>query len=148
MMDQYTWCRRVNKGEPYFEVSTAGDKRFSALNAKLQDGRTIEEAYQLDIKGYRTISQNWKDGKGKPPLNYDAIPQVSRSGSELLHERLYDAYFLLWKKWAEENPELIQELSELSTGKTITDCFANTPVSQARALCDILNNRLKPTFKF
>jgi hypothetical protein len=29
-----------------YEVSSRGDKRFSALYAKLSDGRTIEQAYQ------------------------------------------------------------------------------------------------------
>ena len=47
---EFTWARYSPNS---YEVSTKGDKRFSALNARLKDGRTIEEAYQLDVKGYR-----------------------------------------------------------------------------------------------
>lgn len=41
---------KSNKNYGY-EVSSSGDKRFSALFAKMADGRTIEEHYQCDIKG-------------------------------------------------------------------------------------------------
>ena len=61
----FTWARRA---ENSYEVSSKGDTRFSALNAKLKDGRTIEEAYQLDVKGYRAQGDNWRLGKGKAPL--------------------------------------------------------------------------------
>ena len=103
-----------------YEVSTKGDKRFSALNAKLSDGRTIEEHYQVDVKGYKSI----KEGKGKPPKDKNIDT--------------YAEYKKLWGQWADENPELIAELAELSEGKILTDMFATTQVSQARALNDIL----------
>lgn len=70
------WARFSPNG---YECSSAGDTRFSALFAKLPDGRTIEEAYQLDIKGYRAITDNWKEAKGKPPLN-------GKSKAELFEE--------------------------------------------------------------
>jgi hypothetical protein len=108
-----------------YEVSSAGDHRFSALNARLADGRTIEEAYQLDVKGYRCKGNDWRLGKGKPPLN----PV----------ENLYREYCMLWVQWAKENPALIRELARLAAGKTLTDKYASTPISQARALADILN---------
>jgi hypothetical protein len=44
----------------------------------------------------------------------------------------------LWQEWAKQNTELIEELREKSKGKVLTDRFANTRVSQARALSDIL----------
>ena len=119
------WARYANGVENY-EVSTEGDSRFSALNAKLKDGRTIEEAYQLDVKGYRKEGNDWKLGKGKAPLN------------KMSKEESYQAYKNLWKQWALENPNLMKELSEKSSGKILTDKFANTDVSQARALSEIL----------
>lgn len=121
---QTYWARYSQNN---YEVSTQGDKRFSALNAKLKDGRTIEEAYQLDVKGYRAVGDDWRLGKGKPPLK-------TMTAAELFRQ-----YKALWQQWAGENPELIAELREKAAGKVLTDRFASTPVSQARALAEILN---------
>lgn len=52
----------------------------------------------------------------------------------------YEGYLPLWQEWAKQNPALISELKIKSAGKTLTDKFAKTKVSQARALTDILNN--------
>lgn len=52
----------------------------------------------------------------------------------------YIGYLPLWQEWAKQNPELIEELRTKAAGKTLTDQFANTRVSQARALADILNS--------
>ena len=49
-------------------------------------------------------------------------------------------YLPLWQEWAKQNPELIEELRTKAVGKTLTDQFAYTRVSQARALADILNS--------
>lgn len=269
-----------------YECSTKGDSRFSALKCRLKDGRTIEEAYQLDIKGYRIISNEWKAGKGKSPLSiriatsnwtrkeaestldwlyiftdnlnrtsggniglYTTYEKIFRKGTAapplypnktqavlrtlenaapittmkdqyktqftdldlpqftsnisieisyikallrtglykgliisnsqfgngsiskmkdtaplcwaLLNKRLlelginnseplseilysegrnmYNEYLNLYQQWAMENPQLILDLAMRSHGKLITDMFAYTPVSQARALTDILN---------
>lgn len=49
----YTWSK--NDG---YECSSAGDFRFSAFYAIMPDGRSIEQHYQCDVKGYpiaRTI---------------------------------------------------------------------------------------------
>lgn len=114
------WARTAENG---YEVSTRGDKRFSALVATFKEGtvidgvdvggRTIEDVYQSVIK---------KSGKGKAP---------------------YESYLPLWQEWARQNPELIDELRTKAKGKTLTDQFANTRVNQARALADILNNSSK-----
>ena len=109
-----------------YEVSSAGDKRFSALYAKLNDGRTIEEAYQLDIKGYRTLGNDWRLGKGKPPLR------------EMSQDQLWQEYLVLWQQWARENPELIEDLRNKVKGKRLSDQYAKTPINQARALTEIL----------
>lgn len=120
------FARYSPKGTGY-ELSSKGDRRFSALNARLRDGRTIEEAYQLDVKGYRTVSNDWRTGKGKPPMTS--------------HEKndLWQQYLALWQQWARENPHLIEDLRVQSQGKTLTDMFASTGISQARALAEILN---------
>ena len=107
-----------------YEVSTKGDRRFSALNARLRGrgDRTIEEVYQMDIKGYPSI----KEGKGQPPVNTDLDLEAE--------------YQALWDEWATENPDLITELGALSAGKQLTDMFAPKPhsISQAKALTNIL----------
>ena len=120
---EYKWARSASAEEKY-EVSTVGDKRFSALNARLEDGRTIEEHYQVDVKGYRSI----KEGKGKPPKDTNV--------------NLYREYKKLWDRWAKQNPDLIKDLAGKAANKTLTDKFASTDVSQARALSEILNTRL------
>lgn len=112
---KYQWFRFHSKG---YEVSSFGDKRFSAFYAKMPDGRTIEEHYQVDIKGYSSV----KEGKGRLPKNKSID--------------LYKCYLNLWVVWAAHNSDLMLELSK---HKIITDKYANTPNNQARALCDILN---------
>ena len=120
-MTAYSWARFHPHG---YECSSHGDPRFSALYARLADGRTIEEAYQLDVKGYRSLGSNWRLGKGKPPL-------VAQS-----HAVLWAAYRALWGTYLAENPQLIEALREHTV---LTDKFARTPVSQARALAELMN---------
>lgn len=119
------YCRR-DKTNPTYEVSSVGDKRFSALYARLQDGRTIEENYQLDAKGFRKITQNWKEAKGKPPINGKSFDQ------------LYIEYKSLWLKYLQENINLYYELKARTSCRVITDCFSSTQINQARALYEII----------
>lgn len=124
---KYTWERRHYNG---YEVSSRGDKRFSALYAKMPDGRTIEQWYQCDVKGYNPGGTNWKLGKGKPTLHGFSM------------EEQYALYLSLWKLWALNNPDLLYDLISKLTeeGKdTLTDCFASTEINQARALSQLLN---------
>ena len=123
-MNKFTYQRQHPQG---YECSSAGDWRFSALFAQLCDGRTIEEAYQLDVKGYRQVTNDWREGKGKPPL----MP-MSR-------EQTWEAYKNLWRLWAEENPGMIAQLRAAAFHRILTDRFAFTEISQARALAEILN---------
>jgi len=125
------WSRYSNNG---YEVSSKGDKRFSARFAKLKDGRTIEEAYQLDVKGYRKIGYNWFQAKRD---------HGKHAPIQLTKDELWQNYLNLWKQWAIENPNLIKELKQLSEGKILTDQFANTQVNQARALSEIINNFIR-----
>lgn len=113
--------------ENSYEVSSSGDRRFSALFAKLNDGRTIEEAYQLDIKGYRKFTNDWREAKGKKPLY------------NLTQTQLYEQYKNLWRTWATENMVDFLDLMKLSEGKDLTDKYASTSISQARALSDLIN---------
>ena len=109
-----------------YDVSTKGDKRFSAFYARLPDGRNIEEHYQCDVKGYDVGGKNWRLGKGKPPRTpRDTWPE----------------YLALWRIWAHLNPSLIEELQEKvkSHNNLISDRFATTQINQARALKEILN---------
>ena len=118
----FSWQRRGG-----YEVSSKGDLRFSALNAVLYGGRTVEEIYQCDVKGYQPGGKNWRLGKGKPPLD----PTVD----------LWQAYLKLWRTWASLNPNLMETLRQeaLKHGGVLSDCFASTPVNQAHALSTILN---------
>ena len=113
---------------PGYECSSKGDRRFSAFCAALPDGRTIEQHYQCDVKGYQPGGRDWRLGKGKPPLDPN--------------KDLWMEYLALWQTWAQHNPELIAELSQIVATKhyNLTDMFATTPVNQARALAEILNN--------
>lgn len=116
------WARKSANG---YEVSTKGDSRFSAFNARIkaENNRTIEEIYQTDVKGYSSI----QEGKGKP----------ARTG--ISRDEQYAQYKDLWRQWASENPKLMQELAQKTQGKVLTDMFANTDINQARALSEILN---------
>ena len=128
----YKWKRRVKKGEKYYEVSTKGDTRFSSLVAKLATGKTIEETYQLDVKGYGKFSTNWRIGKGRPAVNGRG-PHV-----------LWIEYKKLWVQWFKENPKWFKEILELAKNTTLTDMFATSDINQAHAICDILNDSIKP----
>ena len=121
----YTWRRYGG-----YEVSSHGDKRFSAFNAIMPDGRSIECHYQCDIKGYDIGGRNWRLGKGKPPRE------------KMSHEEIWQKYLKLWEVWASNNKELMQELKEVLVkyNNTLSDKFASTPVNQARALAEVLNN--------
>ena len=125
-----------------YEVSTQGDKRFSALIATFKKGTiiegvdvggmTIERVYQQIIK---------KSGKGKAPAQDSKLYNPALKTKQEQEDFSYtEGYLPLWKIWAEQNPKLIVELSKLSEGKVLTDKFASTRVSQARALADILNS--------
>lgn len=114
-------------GSDGFNVSTKGNtlgKQFSAFNAKLDDGRSIEEHYQVDVKGYSSI----REGKGKPSKN---VP----------NDQLWDAYLNLWRNWASKHPELMAQLRKevAKHNNHLYDPFARTENNQARALATLLN---------
>ena len=118
----WTWTRRAG-----YEVTSAGDWRFSALFAILPDGRTIEEHYQCDVKGFNPGGRNWREYKGKP--------------CNVPRDLLWAKYVALWKIWIENNPGLVKELYHLGSqhGKVLRDRFANSEINQARVFADHFN---------
>lgn len=112
-----------------FDCSSKGCHHFSAFNAILEDGRSIELHYQCDVKGYDPGGKKWWKGKGKPPLNTEVD--------------LYVEYLKLWKQWAKLHPGLITYLrtKAIQFKGILSDRFATSPVNQARALSDILNEQ-------
>ena len=132
------WARTAKNG---YEVSTRGDKRFSALVATFNKGtiidgvdvggRTIEDVYQSVIK---------KSRKGQAPAKDSKLYNESLKTKEEREDFSYtEGYLPLWQEWARQNPQLMDELRINAQGKTLTDQFANTRVSQARALSEILS---------
>lgn len=119
-----TWARFGG-----YECSTKGDRRFSALVAKMPDGRTIEQWYQCDIKAYDIGGTNWSAGKGKKPI------------PEYKDDALWQMYLCLWRIWVLHNQELANELIELAkkNNNCLSDRFATTDINQAAALATILN---------
>lgn len=118
----WTWARYHDNG---FEVSSAGNTAYSPLFARLADGRTIEEAYQLDAKGYRAKGvTNWREAKGKPSLR---------------NVNLWGEYVDLWRQWAKENPDAMARLARRSRGMVLTDRHATGGINQAHALAKLLN---------
>ena len=125
MTAEFQWARFGG-----YECSSKGDKRFSAFCAIMLDGRSIEEHYQCDVKGYDIGGTNWRLGKGKKPLrNVDC----------------YIEYKNLWRIWSRDNLELMRELysKAKASGCILSDRFATSDVNQARALSDILNELCK-----
>lgn len=113
-----------------YEVSTAGDRRFSALVATMPDNRTVEMHYQCDIKGFEPGGRNWKLGKGKRPIR---------------RIELWPAYLGLWRTWAAHNPHLLVELLvalQRGNAQVLRDRFARTEVNQAHALSELLNEKI------
>ena len=114
-------------------INKQNNKRFSAFSAKIKrfDNLTIEVLYQCtDLgKGNDPIGLDWRKGKGLPPANRKSP------------EELYKGYKQLWTFWMAENIDLVFELAERAAdaGYVLTDCFASTPVNQARALSELLN---------
>ena len=68
----FVWQRRGG-----YEVSSIGDKRFSAMYAVMPDGRTIEQWYQCDLKGYDI------GGKAGDPVLAAADGRVVYAGAGL-----------------------------------------------------------------
>lgn len=126
-MTKFAFVRRGG-----YECSSKGDQRFSALFARMPDGRTIEQHYQCDVKGYQPGGTNWRLGKGKKGLDPS--------------KDLRTQYLLLWEEWALAHPDLMDELviKAIEKNYLLSDMFATTPVNQASALAELLNKYWTP----
>lgn len=128
-MTEVTWQRHGG-----YEVSSKGDSRFSAFFAIMPGGRTIEQWYQCDVKGYDIGGRSWQSGKGKPPI----FPYPD--------DHLWQMYLSLWRLWAIHHGPLLLELKEKAAqhGNVLSDRFATSDINQARALATILNEWIIP----
>ena len=114
------------------DCSTQGEKRLSAFNATMPDGRNLECHYQCDnsCKGWNHGGRNWKLGKGRPPKN------------KMTNQELYEAYKALWAIWVEDHLDLFTEVAKVVLNEhdgVFSDRFATTNINQARALADLAN---------
>ena len=70
-----------------------------------------------------------KKGKGKPPKDKSID--------------LWGEYLKLWRRWADLNPHLLEELYHITklTNNLLTDRFASSECNQARALAFLINEK-------
>lgn len=133
------WARYADNS---YEVSSKNDSRFSAMYATFKPGTTL---FGHDVSG-RTIESVYQHGVKQGDWNTDNNNETGAPKDKSIitgnteDDSYSQGYLPLWQEWAKQNPELIEELRKLSEGKTLTDQFASTRVSQARALDDILNS--------
>ena len=87
------------------ECSSIGDKRFSALTARViifGKDDTIESHYQLCKRIGDFIPVKIKDIKGKRPTH------INLMGEDLTVRFLTPFYNLLWVRYLDDNPELVE----------------------------------------
>lgn len=85
---------------PYLECSSKGDKRFSALYARIRwrGNKSIEELYQGRKMFEGCVSGlPFKEAKGRKPLNIEDCRAF---------------YSQLWQEYFDENPKLLIEISQ------------------------------------
>lgn len=101
----------------------------SAFFAEMPDGRTIEQHYQCDVKGYDPGGTKWRLGKGNPALNPDTD--------------LWIEYLNLWRIWADSHQSDFDDLrvKAVKFDGILSDRFASSPINQAHALATILNEQ-------
>lgn len=136
-----------SKGEEVFYGETLSPEYINKIVNRFIPNKFREyvESGQID----KDYSKDFQDNKGRVQQffreNYNIHLINEYFFEKGKHETFedfsyYEGYLPLWQEWAKQNPALISELKAKSAGKTLTDKFAKTKVSQARALTDILNN--------
>ena len=147
---RYTSDGNIN----YWKQAKVGDIiEFSGQNGEKVLVRVTKELHQLPKS---TTAEEWSSKEGWDTSRFEqrVKPQIDKGeayqmefeyidpSKEAMEDFSYrEGYLPLWQEWARQNPELMEELRENAKGKTLTDRFANTRVSQARALADILNSQ-------
>lgn len=142
---------RIKEVQRKFKNTTAYDSvsttRITEDEAKIRatEFRDMYSIYTPLIQDI--VREVWGVELSTSPITFSALDLTPSGKSELLQSKeekedfsYYVGYLPLWQEWARQNPELIEELRTKAAGKTLTDQFANTRVSQARALADILNS--------
>lgn len=139
--------QKNSKGEEVFYGETLSPEDISKIVNRFIPNKFREyvESGQID----KDYSKDFQDNEGRVQQffreNYNIHLINEYFFEKGKHETFedfsyYEGYLPLWQEWAKQNPTLISELKAKSAGKTLTDKFARTKVSQARALTDILNN--------
>ena len=139
--------QKNSKGEEVFYSETLSPEDINKIVNRFIPNKFREyvESGQID----KDYSKDFQDNKGRVQQffreNYNIHLINEYFFEKGKHETFedfsyYEGYLPLWQEWAKQNPALISELKAKSAGKTLTDKFARTKVSQARALTDILNN--------
>ena len=147
---RYTSDGNIN----YWKQAKVGDViEFSGQNGEKVLVRVTKELHQLPKS---TTAEEWSSKEGWDTSRFEqrVKPQIDKGeayqmefeyidpSKEAMEDFSYrEGYLPLWQEWARQNPELMEELRENAKDKTLTDRFANTRVSQARALADILNSQ-------
>ena len=147
---RYTSDGNIN----YWKQAKVGDIiEFSGQNGEKVLVRVTKELHKLPKS---TTAEEWSSKEGWDTSRFEqrVKPQIDKGeayqmefeyidpSKEAMEDFSYrEGYLPLWQEWARQNPELMEELRENAKGKTLTDRFANTRVSQARALADILNSQ-------
>ena len=147
---RYTSDGNIN----YWKQAKVGDViEFSGQNGEKVLVRVTKELHQLPKS---TTAEEWSSKEGWDTSRFEqrVKPQIDKGeayqmefeyinpSKEAMEDFSYrEGYLPLWQEWARQNPELMEELRKKAKGKTLTDQFANTRVSQARALADILNSQ-------
>ena len=139
--------QKNSKGEEVFYSETLSPEDINKIVNRFIPNKFREyvESGQID----KDYSKDFQDNEGRVQQffreNYNIHLINEYFFEKGKHETFedfsyYEGYLPLWQEWAKQNPALISELKIKSAGKTLTDKFAKTKVSQARALTDILNN--------
>ena len=147
---RYTSDGNIN----YWKQAKVGDIiEFSGQNGEKVLVRVTKELHKLPKS---TTAEEWSSKEGWDTSRFEqrVKPQIDKGeayqmefeyidqSKEAMEDFSYrEGYLPLWQEWARQNPELMEELREKAKDKTLTDRFANTRVSQARALADILNSQ-------
>ena len=141
--------QKVNDNKLILNCSSAGDKRFSALYARVRlwgETKTIEEWYQTSKvfifpEGREYQASTWREGKGKKPV------KIRIGGKELPVELLSEFYYALWYIYLKQNSYLVKYLKEF---EDFVDPFARPGCnSQAEAIRRFLEGKeVHPELKF
>lgn len=119
--------------------------RITKTLTKLEENHSAEEWSQKEgwseAHYYKSVYPKIKTGQAHQ-IEYEYV--ASEDASSLEDYSFETVYLPLWREWAKQNPDLIQQLKEIAKGKILTDKFANTRVSQARALSIIVNELYTP----